>query len=29
MNFASIEEAKSFFETNKSMIQAKPFVKWV
>lgn len=29
MNFATFDEAKSFFDTNKSMIQAKPFVKWV
>ncbi|MDD4151228.1 MAG: DNA adenine methylase [Candidatus Gracilibacteria bacterium] len=29
MNFASFEEAKSFFDTNKKMINATPFVKWV
>ena len=29
MNFANFEEAKSFFETNKNMINAKPFIKWV
>jgi len=29
MNFKSLEEAKFFFETNKDMIKATPFVKWV
>jgi len=29
MNFVSFEEAKSFFDTNKKMINATPFVKWV
>lgn len=29
MNFATFEEAKSFFDTNKEMIHAKPFIKWV
>ena len=29
MNFANIKEAKDFFDTNKEIINAKPFVKWV
>lgn len=29
MNFANFDEAKSFFEINKNMINAKPFIKWV
>lgn len=29
MNFATFEEAKSFFDANKKMINATPFVKWV
>lgn len=29
MNFASFEDAKSFFDANKEMIKATPFVKWV
>ncbi len=29
MNFASFEEAKIFFDSNKKMINATPFVKWV
>jgi len=28
-DFATFDEAKIFFETNKEMIKAKPFVKWV
>lgn len=28
-NFTSFDEAKSFFDNNKEMIHAKPFVKWV
>jgi hypothetical protein len=29
MNFVSIDEAKVFFDENKNIINAKPFVKWV
>lgn len=29
MNFMNENEAKSFFDTNKDFINAKPFVKWV
>lgn len=29
MNFANINDAKVFFSTNKEIINAKPFVKWV
>ena len=29
MNFANTNEAKVFFESNKEIINAKPFVKWV
>jgi hypothetical protein len=29
MNFSNNEEAKVFFQENKEMINAKPFVKWV
>jgi len=28
MNFADQTEAKVFFEKNKSLINAKPFIKW-
>lgn len=29
MNFADLEEAKTFFDTHKEMINAHPFAKWV
>lgn len=29
MKFATLDEAKVFFELNKNMINARPFVKWV
>lgn len=29
MNFANENEAKIFFDTNKDIINAKPFIKWV
>lgn len=29
LKFSDFEEAKTFFDTHKDMIQAKPFVKWV